>query len=96
MFIRKLCMVIGLVLAFGFFFEIVAHAQDTSQEMTVRLSLPIQTPGQLVPAGTYRYKPTELLLKTLASPESSSLTLRSYQRLCKLLQPNGRTVTKTW
>lgn len=56
---RKLYIAIGLILAFGFFFEIAAHADDTSQKMTIRFSAPVQIPGQVLPAGTYRFEPTE-------------------------------------
>jgi hypothetical protein len=57
--IRKFYIVIGLVLALAFFLEIVANAEDTSQEMTIRFSSPVQIPGQVLPAGTYRFKPAE-------------------------------------
>jgi hypothetical protein len=59
MFIRRLYIVIGLVLALGFFFGIVAYAQDTTQVMTIRFSAPVQIPGGTLPAGTYQFKPEE-------------------------------------
>lgn len=37
MFIRKLYMVVGLVLVLGFFFEIMAHAEDTTQEIAIHI-----------------------------------------------------------
>ena len=59
MFIRKLYIVVGLVLALGFFFEIMAHAEDTTQEIAIRFSAPVQIPGQVLSAGTYLFKPAE-------------------------------------
>ena len=59
MFIRKLYIVVGLVLALGFFFEIMAHAEDTTQEITIRFTAPVQIPGQVLPAGTYQFEPEE-------------------------------------
>ena len=59
MFIRKLYIAIGVVIAFGLFFGIVAYAQDSTHEMTIRFSAPVQIPGGMLPAGTYRFEPTE-------------------------------------
>ena len=59
MFIRKLYIVVGLVLALGFFFEITAHAEDTTQEMAITFDASVQIPGQVPPAGTYLFEPGE-------------------------------------
>jgi len=59
MFIRKLYIVVGLVLALGFFFEIMAHAEDSTQEITIRFGRPVQIPGQVLPAGTYLFRPAD-------------------------------------
>jgi hypothetical protein len=52
--INKLYIVIGLMIAFVTFFEFAAHADETNQETTITFSAPVQIPGQVLPAGTYR------------------------------------------
>ena len=59
MFIRKLYIVVGLVLALGFFFEIMAHAEDTTQEIAITFNAPVQIPGHVLAAGTYLFEPQE-------------------------------------
>lgn len=54
--INKLYIVIGLILAFGLFFELSAHADESNEQTTITFSKPVQIPGQVLPAGTYRFK----------------------------------------
>lgn len=51
--INKLYVVAGLIIAFGMFFELAAHADETNQETTISFSAPVQIPGQVLPAGKY-------------------------------------------
>jgi hypothetical protein len=51
--ISKLYIAIGLILAFGLFFEVAAHADETNQQTAITFSAPVQIPGQVLPAGTY-------------------------------------------
>jgi len=57
--IRKVYILVGLLLAFGLFFGIVAYAQDATSGMTIRFSAPVQIPGGILAAGTYQFKSTE-------------------------------------
>lgn len=59
MFIRKIYIVIGLILAFGMFCGIMAYAQEVTLVMTIRFSAPVQIPGGVLPAGTYQFNPTD-------------------------------------
>jgi hypothetical protein len=54
--IHKLYIVIGLVLAFGMFFELAAHADETDQKTAFTFSEPFQVPGRMLPAGTYLFE----------------------------------------
>ena len=54
--INKLYIVIGLVIAFGLFFELAAHADAFDQLTEVTFSAPIQIPGQVLPAGSYVFQ----------------------------------------
>lgn len=54
--INKLYIVIGLVIAFGLFFELAAHADAFDQLTQVTFSAPVQIPGQVLPAGTYTFQ----------------------------------------
>jgi hypothetical protein len=54
--INKLYIVIGLVIAFGLFFELAAHADAFDQLTQVTFSAPVQIPGQVLPAGTYIFQ----------------------------------------
>jgi len=56
----KLYVVIGLILAFGLLFGIVAYAENTSPQMMIRFSAPVHIPGQVLPARTYLLKCTNL------------------------------------
>jgi hypothetical protein len=48
--------ILGLIIAFTLFFELVAHADSWDQSSTITFSEPIQIPGQVLPAGTYLFK----------------------------------------
>jgi len=54
--INKLCIALGLVIAFGLFFELAAHADETNESIKFTFSAPIQIPGQVLPAGTYLFE----------------------------------------
>ena len=47
--INKLYIAIGLVIAFGLFFEFAAHADEANEATTITFSAPIQIPGQVLP-----------------------------------------------
>ena len=58
--INKLCIALGLVIAFGLFFELAAHADETNESIKFTFSAPVQIPGQVLPAGTYLFERTDL------------------------------------
>jgi hypothetical protein len=51
--VNKLYIAVGLIIAFGLFFELAAHADETNEATKITFSAPIQIPGQVLPAGTY-------------------------------------------
>jgi hypothetical protein len=54
--IHKLYIVLGMLLAFGVFFELAAHADEANEATTITFSAPIQVPGRVLPAGTYLFQ----------------------------------------
>ena len=54
--IQKMYIIIGLIIAFTAFFELSAHADEFDQTSILTFSQPIEVPGQVLPAGTYRFK----------------------------------------
>jgi hypothetical protein len=54
--INKLYIILGLIIAFGFIYELAAHADESNQATTVTFNQPVQIPGQLLPAGTYVFR----------------------------------------
>lgn len=54
--IHKLYIAIGLLIAFGVFFELAAHADETNESTKITFSAPVQIPGRLLPAGTYLFE----------------------------------------
>src|SRR6202162_6547866 len=54
--INKGYIAVGLIIAFGLFFELAAHADESDQSTTITFSQPIQIPGQVLPAGTHVFK----------------------------------------
>src|SRR2546429_1632714 len=57
--IHKLYVVLGLLIAFGAFFELAAHADEANELTKITFSSPIQIPGQVLPAGTYIFQQAE-------------------------------------
>jgi hypothetical protein len=49
--VNKLYIAVGLIIAFGLFFELAAHADTTNHKITITFSAPMQTSGQVLPAG---------------------------------------------
>lgn len=54
--IHKIYIAVGMIIALTLFFEVAAHADDTSQATTITFNQPIQIPEQVLPAGTYLFK----------------------------------------
>ena len=54
--IHKIYIAIGLVLAFTLFFELAAHADEANRETIFTFNEPVQIPGAVLPAGTYRFE----------------------------------------
>jgi len=54
--IHKLYILLGLLLAFGLFFELAAHADEANQATMISFSAPVEIPGQVLPAGTYLFQ----------------------------------------
>jgi hypothetical protein len=54
--IHKLYIALGLMVAFVLFFEFGAHADETNEQTKITFSMPIQIPGQVLPAGTYIFQ----------------------------------------
>src|ERR1700746_190653 len=54
--INKFYIVLGLLVAFGMFFEIAAYADESNEFTKVTFSAPVQIPGQVLPAGTYTFQ----------------------------------------
>ena len=47
---------VGLIIAFGLFFELAAHADESDQATTLTFSQSVQIPGKVLPAGTYLFE----------------------------------------
>ncbi len=54
--IHKMYIAIGLIIAFGLFFELTAHADEANQETKLTFNAPLQIPGRVLPAGTYTFQ----------------------------------------
>jgi hypothetical protein len=54
--INKSYIAIGLVIAFGLFFELAAHADESDEATYMTFNAPVQIPGQVLPAGTYLFE----------------------------------------
>ena len=54
--INKGYIAIGLVIAFGLFFELAAHADESDEATFLSFSAPVQIPGRVLPAGTYLFE----------------------------------------
>ena len=57
--INKGYIIMGLIIAFSFIFELAAHADESNLATTLTFSQPIQIPGQVLPAGSYLFKLVE-------------------------------------
>src|SRR5438132_11608118 len=73
--INKALIIVGMLIAFGLFFELAAHADENNQETTITFSAPVQIPGQVLSAGTYTFE--------LANPDDD-------QQLVRILNADGR------
>ena len=51
--INKIYIALGFLIALALFFELTAHADEVNQATTITFSVPVQIPGQVLPAGTY-------------------------------------------
>lgn len=71
--VNKLYIAVGLIIAFGLFFELAAHADTTNHKITITFSAPMQTSGQVLPAGTYIFQQADLV-------PTNTLSTRKYQR----------------
>jgi hypothetical protein len=47
-----------MLIAFGAFFELAAHADEANEATTITISAPVQIPGRMLPAGTYLFQQT--------------------------------------
>ena len=54
--INKAYIVVGMLIAFAFFFELIAHGDELDQATKITFSEPIQVPGQVLAAGTYWFR----------------------------------------
>jgi hypothetical protein len=54
--IHKLYIILGMLIAFGLFFEFAAHADEANEATTITFSAPVQIPGRVLPAGTYLFQ----------------------------------------
>jgi hypothetical protein len=54
--INKGLIIVGLMIAFGLFFELAAYADTWDQATTITFNQPVQIPGRVLPAGTYVFK----------------------------------------
>lgn len=51
----KLSMIAGFMIAFALIFELTAHASEDDQSTKISFSAPVQVPGRILPAGTYKF-----------------------------------------
>src|ERR1700740_2494493 len=54
--VNKFYIVLGLLIAFGLFFEIAAYADEANESTQITFSAAVQIPGQVLPAGTYTFQ----------------------------------------
>lgn len=53
---NKLYIILGMLIAFALFFELSAHADERNEFTKLTFSVPVQIPGQVLPAGTYIFQ----------------------------------------
>lgn len=95
--INKGYIALGLVLAFGIFFELAAHADESDEATTITFSQPIQIPGQVLPAGSYLFKlasDTDLNLVQIFSADRNVLYATLQTVPTDRSEPTGETVVK--
>ena len=57
--INKLYIILGMLIAFGVFFELAAHADEANEATTITFSAPVQIPGRVLqPELTCSSRPT--------------------------------------
>ncbi len=74
--INKLYIILGMLIAFGLFFELAAHADEANEATTITFSAPVQIPGRILPAGTYVFQQAnsdDLNLIQISNPDHSVL-----------------------
>ena len=74
--INKLYIILGMLIAFGVFFELAAHADEANEATTITFSAPVQIPGRVLPAGTYVFQQAnsdDLNLIQISNPDHSVL-----------------------
>lgn len=54
--INKMFITLGLMIAFVLFYEFGAHADQSLETTKVTFNVPVQIPGQVLPAGTYLFQ----------------------------------------
>jgi hypothetical protein len=54
--IHKSYIIVGLILAFAFFFEVAAHADESDLMTKITFDQPVAIPGQTLAPGTYLFK----------------------------------------
>lgn len=54
--INKMYVALGLMIAFAFFFELTAHADESMETTKITFNVPVQIPGQVLPPGTYLFQ----------------------------------------
>ena len=54
--INKMYIALGLMIALAFFFELTAHADESMETTKITFNVPVQIPGQELPAGTYLFQ----------------------------------------
>ena len=54
--INKMYITLGLMIAFVLFYEFAAHADESLETTKITFNVPVQIPGQVLPAGTYLFQ----------------------------------------
>ena len=83
--INKIFIALGFLIAFGLFFELAAHADETNELTKITFSAPVQIPGQVLPAGTYIFQ--------LADPDDDQNLVRIFNADRSVLYATLQTVS---
>lgn len=54
--INKIYIALGLMIAFVLCFEFAAYADESNESTKITFNVPVQIPGQVLPAGTYTFQ----------------------------------------